>query len=529
MTLSVVGLPNSGAPFMFRDDDDHPVLFDIEPPSIEELADASPRCTDSANADAIVREHGGGYRYVAEWDLWLAWNGKHWDMSPAAKGRVENAAALTARLEHYQTCGLIKELRAQVKPLLLDTLKDADKVTQLDDEIKRQLKILKWHEQSQNSSRIDAAVKILRTRLGVRMADLDSNPWLFNVANGTVDLRTADLREHDRNDLITQISDIEWSDAATCPTWNAFLESSMGGQRDLVGYLQRLVGYSLTGTTREHVLAFFYGTGQNGKSTFMQTIRTVCGEYACAAPRDLLFEDKHGRRHPEELARLYGKRVAICAEIGEYNSFDEAKVKDLTGGDVVSCRRMRENSWDLTPTHTLFISGNHKPQVKGDDLGIWRRIRLVPWTVTVAQIDKELPEKLRQELPGILRWAVLGCIEWQEQGLVEPAAVLAATNDYRSESDVLGEFLSTWVVFEEDGRVSRKSLRERYEEWCKDAGHLPLGARKVGQRLRERGVAHVSVRDGLRVTDGWKGCRLRNNYDVEPSHLRLVGAEGGMS
>jgi putative DNA primase/helicase len=509
---------------MFRDDEDSLTLFDM--PSVEELTDASPRCTDSANADAVVREHGAGYRYVVEWESWLAWNGKRWDMSAEAKGRVENAAALTARLEHYRTAALIKELQEQIKPLLLDPLRDADKVTNLDNEIKRQCKILKWHEQSQNASRIDAAVKILRTRLVVHLTDLDANPWLFNVKNGTIDLRNAELKSHDPEDLITQIADIEWSDSAACPTWDKFVMGVMGDNRELVLYLQRLMGYAMTALTREHLLAFFYGTGQNGKSTFMDTMRTVFGEYACAAPRDLLFEDKHGHRHPEELARLYGKRLAICAEIGEYNTFDEAKVKDLTGGDVVSCRRMRENSWDLTPTHTLFISGNHKPRVMGDDIGIWRRVRLVPWTVTVVEVDKELPEKLKAELPGILRWSVLGCVDWQEHGLGEPESVIAATADYRAESDVLGEFIASHVVFEEAGRVSRKALRERYEEWCKDAGHIPLGARKVAQRLRERGVSSASVREGLRIADGWSGCRLRSEYDGEPSHLRLVGTVG---
>jgi putative DNA primase/helicase len=496
--------------------------MDLEPPSIEDLIEASPRCTDSANADAIVREHGAGYRYCVEWELWLSWNGKRWEFGPEARGRVENAAAMTARLEHFRTKAVLEEVDKHLKDLLLDALRDADKIKKLEDERARLLKVLRWHEQSQNASRIDAAVKILRTRLVVHLAELDSNPWLFNVANGTIDLTTASLRPHDRDDLITQISNVEWYDGATCPTWDGFVTGVMGGNRELAIYLQRLIGYAMTGTTREHILAFFYGTGLNGKSTFMSTIRTMFGDYACAAARDLLFEDKHGHRHPEELARLYGKRMVVCAEIGEHNSFDEAKVKDLTGGDVVSCRRMRENSWDLVPTHTLFISGNHKPVVKGDDIGIWRRIRLVPWTVTVTEVDKDLGEKLKRELPGILRWAVVGCFEWLEHGLAEPEAVRTATADYRSESDVLGEFLGAHVVFEKEGRVSRKTLRERYEEWCKDAGHMPLGARKVAQRLREKGVTGIPVRDGARVVDGWQGCRMRTDYD-SPTHLRLVG------
>lgn len=503
-------------------EDDLPFDDEHDPPSIEELIDHAPRWTDSANADAIVREHGAGYRYCVEWEAWLAWNGKRWDFSPEARGRVENAAALTARAEHYRTKGVIRALEAELRPLRLEPLKKQDEIDRLEKEIKRQSQILRWHEQSQNASRIDAAVKILRTRLVVHLHQLDANPWLFNVANGTIDLRTATLLPHDRDHLITQISNIDWEEGATCPTWDAFVSSVMGGNRELVIYLQRLVGYAMTGTTREHILAFFYGTGQNGKSTFMRTVQAMFGEYACAAPRDLLFEDRRGQRHPEELARLYGKRMAVCAEIGEYNRFDEAKVKDLTGGDVLSVRRMRENSWDLTPTHTLFVAGNHKPDVAGQDVGIWRRIRLVPWTVTITEVDKALPEKLRAEMPGILRWAAVGCVEWLEGGLTEPEAVRLATLTYQVESDVLGEFLASHVIFEPEGRVSRKVLRERYEEWCKEAGHNPLGAKKIAQRLRERGCTSRNVREGVRFVDGWAGCRMRTEADAAPPHLRLV-------
>lgn len=494
------------------DDDD----FDGAPESsLEELAAENPRNTDSANADAIVVEHGKGYRYVLEWDAWIAWSGTRWEL-PGARGRVLNAAMLTARLEYVRTRAVLKALQDELKPLQLQPLKDADRVEAIEASIKYQRQLLKWHEQSQNVARLEAAAKILQTRLVVSMAELDRNPWLFNVPNGTLDLRTCELHAHDPDDLITQLSDVEWSDAATCPQWDAFVSMVMGGQRDMVCYLQRLVGYALTSLTTEHILAFFYGGGLNGKSTFMQAIRLVFGEYACAAPRDLLFQDKHGQRHPDELARLYGKRLAVCAEIGEYSRFDEAKVKDLTGGDVVAVRRMRENFWDLTPTHTLFISGNHKPDVTGDDLGIWRRVRLVPWTVTIPAelVDKNLPEKLRAELSGILRWAANGCLEWQRLGLVEPQAVIDATADYRSESDVLGAFLAGHVVFEVEARCTREALRARYEGWCKEAGHIPLGARKVAQRLRENHVTDARVREGVRVRDGWAGVRLRNTVEM---------------
>jgi putative DNA primase/helicase len=484
---------------------------DDETPSNEELAEHAPRATDSANADAFVSEHGRGYLFVAEWESWLAWNGRHWERI-GAKGRVLHAAMLTARAAHYRTKGKIAELEAEQHQHLLAGKKDED----LDARIKHQRQLLKWFEQSQNASRLEAVARLLETRLVVALRDLDRDPWLLNVANGTIDLRKAELYPHAPADLITQLADVEWDDAATCPTWNDFVWESMGGSLELMLYLQRLVGYAITGLTTEHILAFFYGVGRNGKSTFVQAIRSMLGEYACAAPRDLLFEDRHGQRHPEEIARLYGKRLAVCAEVGEHVTVDEAKVKDLTGGDAVSCRRMRENSWDLVPTHTLFLAGNHKPTVRGDDLGIWRRIRLVPWNVTVDEghIDRDLPAKLAAERSGILRWAVNGCLEWQRLGLVEPEAVLAATREYREESDVLGEFLASYVVFGAKERCAREELRKRYEAWCEESGHRPVGARKLGQRLREKGCEATGVRVGMHVKNGWRGCRMKTGLEM---------------
>ncbi len=494
-----------------------PVFFpeDDDGPSTEELRHHAPRTTDAANADAIVREHGRGYRYVLEWDAWIAWDGKRWGRS-GSRQALMNAAVLTARKEHYATTGRVRELEEKVRMAALQGQKDDEAAKRL----KRELKLLQWHEVSQNAGKIEAAIKILETRLQVTLAQLDRDPLLLNLRNGTLDLRNAEIRPHDRDDLITQITDVEWDDDARCPTWDAFVSGAMGGKLELVMYLQRLIGYSLTGQTTEHILVFFFGGGQNGKSTFVQTIRAILGEYACAAPRSLLFEKKQGDDHPAELARLYGKRFAVCAEIGEHTVLDEAKVKDLTGGDAVGVRRMREDFWDLLPTHKLIMSGNHKPTVRGADFGIWRRIRLVPWLVQVApeNVDKDLPAKLRAEAAGILRWAAQGCLEWRRIGLHEPDEVAAATAEYRDESDAVGQFLAQFTVGDEAARTSRKALREKYEEWCKEAGYQPHGAKRFSARVKEvPGVRRVTVREAGTVRDGWAGIRLRSTFELTTS------------
>lgn len=480
--------------------------------SVEELRETASRTTDSANADAFVELHGKGYLYCIDWQSWLSWDGKRWQRA-GARERVVNAAMLTARSAFARGIGAVRTLEERIRVAALSGQRDED----AENELKREKTLLRWHETSQNMPRLNACVEALQTRLVVRLSELDVDPWLLNVRNGTIDLRTAELRPHEREDRLTQLADIEWSDDATCPTWDAFVHGAMGGDLALVLYLQRLVGYAMTGLTTEHILAFFHGGGQNGKSTFVGTVRSLLGEYACAAPRDLLFEEKKGgKAHPTELARLYAKRFVACSEIGEHETMDEAKVKDLTGGDAVAVRRMREDFWDLIPTHTLFLSGNHKPVVRGADLGIWRRIRLIPWLVEVTpdKVDKNLPEKLRREASGILRWCVQGCLEWQRIGLVEPESVTAATKEYREESDTLGGFLQSYAVFDKESKCVRSTLRKRYEEWCQEVGHQPVGARRLAARLREHGVTGCKVREHGSVKDGWRGVGLKSVMDL---------------
>ena len=473
-----------------------------------------PRLTDSANADAVVAAHGDEFLYVLEWEAWIAWDGRRWARL-GAKGLLMQTTLAVIRREHAAVAQSVGEVEEQIRVVALSGAKDEE----LENKYKRLLRLLKWLEQSQNASRLDACVRLLESRRPCSVRDLDNDPWLLNVSNGTLDLRTSELHPHDPRNRMTQLCDVVWSDGSSCPTWDAFVRKAMGGDLELVLYLQRLVGYAITGLTTEHLLAFFHGDGRNGKSTFVQTLNVLLGDYACAAPRDLLFEDrKGGERHPAELARLYGVRVAICAEIGQHVTLDEAKVKDLTGGDAIGVRRMREDFWDLIPTHTLFVAGNHKPTVRGDDLGIWRRIRLIPWLVTIeeADVDRDLPAKLRAELPGILRWAVAGCLEWQRIGLLEPACVREATESYRAESDVLGDFLAEYVAFDEEGRVTRETLRTKYHEWCERQGQRPLSPIHFARRLRKLGVEPTSVKDMGRVKNGWKGCRLKQDFELTP-------------
>lgn len=496
---------------MICDDSADPIEF-----SVEELADGSP-VTDPANADRFVARSGDAFRFVSEWQCWIAWAETKW-IREGAEQKIFRAVVLSAREDYALTRLAIVELEEELRVALLKSKEEAEKV---EPRLKWQRQLLKWHETSQNSSRVDATIRQLRAILLLSMSALDAHPHYLNVANGTVDLRSAEMMPHAREHYITQQSPVEWDPDAKCPTWDAFLRTVMGGDALLVLYLQRLVGYSCSGSVEEELLLFLYGSGANGKSTFLNAMKLVMGDYACSAPRGLLMIQKQ-QQHETEFARLLGKRVATGAEVGDGQRFDEAKIKDLTGRDTIACRRMNEDHWDLYPTHKLWLAGNYKPTIVGVDPAIWRRIRVVPFIITipVEQRDKSLSEQLRNEAPGILRWAVNGYLEWKRIGLEEPEAVRAATAEYHDESDHLGQFFRETCAFEPAAKIPRAELRESYERWAKESGHEPWGGKKIAARLREHGVVSCDIRTSNgRKVNGWRGVRLAFDATAHEEHL----------
>jgi putative DNA primase/helicase len=477
--------------------------------------------TDLGNSERFVRDHAGVVRFVGSWSKWLTWTGARWALDVVGGAEQlgkETVRKMLAEAGNEHAAAVAAAERSLDDAELLDLAKERQR---------RAHSGLEWALESHGHPRIRSMVQLARSapELAVTHADLDADPWALNCANGTVDLRTGKLRPHDPSDLITKLAPVDFHADAPCPTWDAFLARTMGGDPDLVEFLRRMVGYALTGVIREHVLGFLFGGGANGKSTFLNTMHAMLGDYAVRAPRGLLFRARGGDRHETELTTLFGARFVSCAEVDEGAVFDEALVKDLTGGDPITARRMREDHWTFTPTHKLFLAGNHKPQVRGADEGIWRRIRLVPWTVTIptAERDGSLPEKLRAELPGILAWAVRGCLEWQRDGLGDPGAVLAATDAYRAESDPLREFFVLHCVFAPDDRVPRKQIRGAYEDYCKENGAEPLGAKRFAAGLKQRGVRDTTVRHGGKVLDGWAGVRLATEQERDDLSRRVVG------
>jgi putative DNA primase/helicase len=341
--------------------------------------------------------------------------------------------------------------------------------------------------------------------IAIEPEQLDADPWLLNCRNGTLNLRTGEMHEHCREDLITKLVDVDYISNADCPTWLALLERILPTE-GLRHFFQRAVGYSLTGDTREQVLFMCLGTGANGKTTTMEGCSRLLGDYGRRTDfGTFLAQDQERVRN--DLAGLVGARFVSAVEVDQGRRLSEVVVKELTGGDTISARFLYGEFFEFTPQFKLWLAANHKPEVRGADHAIWRRIRLIPFTVTipVAEQDRTLPEQLQAELPGMLAWAVRGCLEWQAHGLSEPDEVRDATLAYKEEMDILGGFIVDRCAVAVGNKESAASLFDAYVVWAQDSGEQPVTKRTFGRLLRDRGFADGKGTGGVRM---WVGLCL---------------------
>jgi len=318
--------------------------------------------------------------------------------------------------------------------------------------------------------------------------DLDADPFLLNCANGTLDLRTGELRDHSPADLITKRAGASYDPAAPGSAFSAFLER-VQPQEEMRAYLARLLGHTLAGTVTTHILPIFFGEGGNGKGTLIGAVLAALGDYADAADPDLLTA-KTFDAHPTSVADLYGLRLAVLHETDAGRRLAEGTVKRLTGGDRLKARRMREDFWSFDPSHSFVILTNHKPIVAGTDEGIWRRLKLVPWDFVVPkeERDEELGAKLAVELDAILAWLVRGYLDWHAHGLDDPEPVTKATSEYRSESDAIGRFIrERCLTGNKRYHVKSSDLFAAWSKWCDEEGADPLTQTAFSTELVNRG------------------------------------------
>lgn len=363
---------------------------------------------------------------------------------------------------------------------------------------------------SESDRAIQAMLRLARSEPGIPVQphDLDADPWLFNVENGTLDLRTGTLRPHNRADLITKIAPVRFDPAATAPTFERFLQDIFPGKPDIIRYLQRRAGYSLTGFATEQEIAICYGLGANGKSTLFGVLQKLAGDYGLQADMALFTVQKNpGIRN--DLARLDGVRLLTASETEAGSRLAESLIKAMTGGDPIVARYLYGEFFQFLPKFTPWLAVNHRPEIRGTDHAIWRRVRLIPFSTTIPpeRQDPHLAEKLAAELPGILNWALEGCREWQRDGLRPPAEVMAATAAYRLEQDTLAGFLAECCITAPRAVVAAADLRTAYERYCEANGEQPLNAKQLGMRLTERG--YVRERLGGAQRWHWRGLGLR--------------------
>lgn len=335
---------------------------------------------------------------------------------------------------------------------------------------------------------------IARSHLVTKFEELDADPMLLNVKNGTLDLRTGQLHEHNPADLLTMMAGCDFLKDSPCPTWEEFLSRVLAADPELISYVQKVVGYCLTGVTTEQVFFVLYGTGANGKSTFVGILSEVLGDYAKPAPPGLLMAKKN-EGHPTELASLFRARFVPATEVNAGAQWDESKAKMLTGGDSIMARRMNEDFWYFSPSHKLLVCVNHQPETRDNSIGFWRRFLMVPFTVRIPaeEQDPHLMEKLRGELPGILAWAVRGCLSWQQHGLGTSRRVTEATNSYRHHQDLLGRFLEDCCDLGGDLKVQAQELFSAYTTWARINREPDLSQKVFGERIRERGFQTKKV------------------------------------
>ena len=407
--------------------------------------DTSYHHTDVGNGKRLVEATRDKLRYVPEWKQWLVWNGKRWEHTDVhAVKRLAHAVVYDMYREAVDTGVVNSELA-------------------------------KWALKSEATSRIEGMISEAQPYLIAKPSEFDASPWLLNVSNGVVDLRTAELGKHDPALMLTKIVDVAYTDKSTSAPWAQFLRTIFHNDDELIDYIQRAVGYTMTGSTDEHCLFFCYGNGANGKSTFMKALSIISGDYGTTSSVEALLDHRQdGEGATPMIAGLVGKRFAMASEMPEGRKLNESRVKDITGGDAITARTLYGKPFVFTPSHTLWITGNHKPRITGLDLGIWRRLRILPFTATIAEAQRKDPRDIeamfRQEAEAILSWMILGAYLWYQNGLGTCAAVEKATTEYRGEEDIVARFLQQRCVLSPTAQIGKGRLYDLWKEWAEDEG-----------------------------------------------------------
>ncbi|NBI05784.1 phage/plasmid primase, P4 family [Senegalia massiliensis] len=436
---------------------------------------------DTGNADRFIDRFHDMARYSYIDRGWYYYNGRKWT---------------------FDNSGYIKGLTEKI---LKDMKKDLA-YCNTEEEEKQFLKHLKYTRNNRGKNNM---IKESEHRLSILPREFDKKKDIFNVMNGVVSLRDASLSNHRHDQHLSKISYVEYTDTIDAPMWEEFLEQIFDNDKELIDYIQKAVGYSMSGSTKEQCVFFCYGNGRNGKSTFLDIITAIMGDYATnIQPETIMVKNQQGTAN-SDIARLKGSRFVTTVEPNEGARINEGLLKQLTGGDTVTARHLYGKEFEFEPEFKLWMSTNHKPIIRGRDLGIWRRMHLIPFTVQIPdeKVDKNLKYKLKKELTGILNWAVEGCMKWQREGLEMPSAVADAVKDYKSEMDVITAFLEDCTE-KGPGEVKSSVLYKAYTNWADENNEYKMSNTKFGKELslrfnkkKTRGSNHY---EGIRIVEEYQ-------------------------
>lgn len=425
---------------------------------VAEAADEKPvkkfRLNELGNAERIAYEYGHAIRFVSEIG-WMLWDGKRW--------KHDN--------------------KLQIERIANKVLRDLEKS---EDEFEKS-----WARKCGKRNIRMNSIKDLMPLVPAEREEFDRHKFLFNCANGILDLRTGKLQQHDRELRLSKLANVEFDEKTQCPTWLSFLDQIFKGDAELIDYMQRLIGYSMTGDISEQGMYFLVGGGSNGKSTFINIIKAMMGDYGLQTKSDTFIKKKNDGAN-NDIARLVGSRFVSAVESEEGEKLQESLVKTITGGEPILARFLRQEFFEFLPEFKVFFTTNHKPIIGGVDEGIWRRVKIIPFTLNLAphQRDKKLEEKLTLEMSGILNWAVEGCLKWQQSGIKEPKVVRLATGAYKAEMDILGPFLDERCYMnpvDTETKIEAKELYNIYSNWCYASGERSVSNRAFYRMLETKG------------------------------------------
>ena len=411
---------------------------------------ALPGGSDEGLALRFAAQHANDVRYVAGWGRWYVWDGGRWRRDETLEVRDMVRALCRESAAGYDSPRLAAKVASAHKVSAVERLAQSDR------------------------------------RLVATIHQWDANDWLLNTPGGVWDLRSGMSRPARREDNLLKVTAI--APEGECPLWRDFLNRATGGDVELQAYLQRAVGYVLTGDTSEHVIFFVYGPTAAGKTVFLETIAGMLGDYAVVAPIEA-FMATRSDRHPTDLAGLFGARLVTASEIEEGRRWAESRIKMLSGGDTISARFMRQDFFSFSPTFKLIVAGNHRPGIRNVNAALRRRLHVIPFSESVPEGDRDrkLAAKLKDEWPGILRWAIEGCLAWHSDGLDAPPAVNSAVEDYFAAEDVVGRWMEERCNLDQELKCTTAKLFANWKAWAEQAGEYPGSTKRFSGVLQERG------------------------------------------